>query len=482
MEDPDTPRYWPELLHWLEDHGMQVDAAHLLVHPRHVPGAGVGLFTMVDVSPTKALFSIPRSAQINMKTLEPHYPLGTPGSPLSATQLISLHLFLSRPADDASPSLDPLFGPYISMLPRNFNSHPLSWKVNLTLGVSGRSSIEDHLLLSLPPSVDSGLKEIEDRFWGDWKAVSAYLVRSKHFPDICPRSGRRVVVAHERNVLDYLWAWLNVNTRCVYADLGLSRSDNLSMCPVFDFANHAWTDATMTPARRSHSTWRDPSTSRESSFTCIAANVAIPKAQEVHLTYGGHPNRTLFVEYGFVTAISEETLASGVYPGEVDAQHTIEGWFRDRGHHGVWMQQLLEQEGYWGDWTLHLSPSPAHPSYRLITALRLYHLVPIDSTDLSTSHLQALLVPWRETLLGLREEVSETNEAQCRLSIVDLCEKLASEGTEAISALQAARLDDGLQVGVVWHASMLESIRMLWLEELEVARAVIRSVNTGETF
>ena len=32
----------------------------------------------------------------------------------------------------------------------------------------------------------------------------------------------------------FLWAWLCLNTRCVYYDLGLPKKDNLTMAPFFD--------------------------------------------------------------------------------------------------------------------------------------------------------------------------------------------------------------------------------------------------------
>lgn len=39
---------------------------------------------------------------------------------------------------------------------------------------------------------------------------------------------------------DYLLGWLNVNTRCVYLDLGRNSkaSDNLTLAPVIDMINH----------------------------------------------------------------------------------------------------------------------------------------------------------------------------------------------------------------------------------------------------
>jgi hypothetical protein len=104
-----------------------------------------------------------------MQTLG-HYPYS---KRLTATQLISLHLSFYRPAPGCE-SDDPHFGPYISVLPRDFGSHPLTWIVHQTLGAGSR---EEHRLLGLlPPSVLSDLLLLEKRLWKDWEAVQQYLV------------------------------------------------------------------------------------------------------------------------------------------------------------------------------------------------------------------------------------------------------------------------------------------------------------------
>lgn len=63
------------------------------------------------------------------------------------------------------------------------------------------------------------------------------------------------------------------------------------------------------------------------------------------LRYGGHANRVLFVEYGFVNA----PIGDGEGEGEVDVQDLVEDVFRE-GDVGVakLMKGVLEDEGYWG--------------------------------------------------------------------------------------------------------------------------------------
>lgn len=108
---------------------------------------------------------------INAQTLAYKYP--SPSS-LTATQLISLHLLLHRPTCDEE-SLDPVFGPYISVLPRDFESHPVAWSVKREIQQHG---IDTKLLESLPPSVNTALQNVSRIFWDDWNAICGYLVIS----------------------------------------------------------------------------------------------------------------------------------------------------------------------------------------------------------------------------------------------------------------------------------------------------------------
>ena len=314
-----------------------------------------------------------------MKTLG-HYPYS---KRLTATQLISLHLLLHKPAPGCE-SDDPHFGPYISILPRDFGAHPLTWVVHRTLGAESR---EEHTLLRLlPPSVLFDLLLLEGRFWKDWEAVRQYLVRHKHSfehptvilndigqDDLLDLSSPRLKPRVRSDlILDFVWAWLSgrdtvfqlliellsidvatVNTRCLYDDLGLNKDNNISLCPVFDFANHVWIHPTMEPLRAAGSEIlrlgrRSPDGGGNTDLVCVSCEKGIARNQEVTLSYGWHSNRTLFVEYGFANAIKSEELMSGAYPGEVNVQDIVTTWLDCRGETGSFIKRTLEMEGYWG--------------------------------------------------------------------------------------------------------------------------------------
>jgi len=102
---------------------------------------------------------------------------------LSAFQLIALYLVLHKPIGDED-SIDPAFGPYISTLPREFESHPLTWAVErdeaLEKVTEGRS--EYRLLDHLPPSVQSALSKETRRFLEESEGVSQYMVSNFQLP------------------------------------------------------------------------------------------------------------------------------------------------------------------------------------------------------------------------------------------------------------------------------------------------------------
>lgn len=122
------------------------------------------------------LFKVPSTALMNRTTVAKLYPHLLKRK-LSATQLISLHLLLHKPSGD-DDSLDPSFGPYISTLPREFSSHPLTWMVKQKL--KQESDWERQSLL-LPPGSARKCAELHKRFWKDWEALSLVLVRRLNF-------------------------------------------------------------------------------------------------------------------------------------------------------------------------------------------------------------------------------------------------------------------------------------------------------------
>lgn len=143
-----------------------------------------------------------------------------------------------------------------------------------------------------------------------------------------------------------------MNTRCIYYPIDPSRSspNNLTLCPILDFANHTPSSTLIVPVFPPLSTVSAPgSKARRGDYTFLSpSEPQILKNDEILLKYGSHPNRTLFVEYGFINLWEDGECTAGGFPAEVDLQDLIEALFEQRGATGAWMKEVLQQEGYWG--------------------------------------------------------------------------------------------------------------------------------------
>lgn len=150
------------------------------------------------------------------------------------------------------------------------------------------------------------------------------------------------------NILTIYFA---VNTRCVYYQIKASRSDpdNLTMCPILDFANHTNTSKCMSLIPAEPKPWSTPSLGKSiGDLAFLSPRCVIQEGEEVTLCYGAHSNLKLFVEYGFVNETSEAAVSSDEHDGEVDVQDIVEQLFQARGTLGLWMKNKLEENGYWG--------------------------------------------------------------------------------------------------------------------------------------
>jgi len=176
---------WGALVDWLVSHGMNKEKLQVIARSSpgelfegastrgltFCSGAGYGLFATGSIEPSTPLFSIPAAALLNSLTLAPHYPAARPK--LSCTQIVSLHLLLHRPLDNISN--DPLFGPYISVLPRDFESHPLTWLWKEDQRGRG-TTIESRLLDVISPRILTKLNKMFGLFKSDWDSILGYLV------------------------------------------------------------------------------------------------------------------------------------------------------------------------------------------------------------------------------------------------------------------------------------------------------------------
>ncbi|KAF9264698.1 hypothetical protein L218DRAFT_998207 [Marasmius fiardii PR-910] len=194
------------------------------------------------------------------------------------------------------------------------------------------------------------------------------------------------------------------------------------------------------------------------------AEIATQANAEVYLKYGSHCNRVLFVEYGFALRRSETEQP----PCEVEVDDLVEPMFEKQGKIGQWAKDILQAHNYWKDYTLHV----AYPSFRLVTALRLYAMVLARQEVIAdTDRDERFLSPWLATIAGHSDTVSREVESQWLTILVEkICQPII------------ARANIGLMKLNEREGPGVEGLEVLWEEELYIAQCICEKVRNGDEF
>ncbi|SPO27391.1 related to RKM2 - ribosomal protein lysine methyltransferase [Ustilago trichophora] len=465
--------------------------------------AGRGLVFTHDIKPGQQVLSLPSDALINVKSYKSFFhpdtlpiAVGIAGSSkkgerkLSSSQLLSLLIArakmeseLRRGQDEereAESKKHETLRLFVRTLPKRFESAPLSWSL-LAHSIDKDSKQGDEetdwkrrffqtLLLAFPSHSRELSNKVRRRFEQDWLSINS--MRANH-PDLLaepsllainPDLARRIIRSIDLNT--YLWAWLCVNSRCVFLPLSLAdHSDNFTLAPMLDMANH-----TPDPALECKVRYASDGGLELCGPISDVSPSGLKGGDECFITYGPHSNQSLLCEYGFVLPPQLEFAAEGDDGGngarwkgsryvDVLMDQEIETMLKAQGKGGEAKIELLQNRGYWGEFTIHPYPEPAHPSHRLIPALRLAALdlhapAPAATSKVAKTHHQpgvkagkkafpvhqsnfaaqgsaSDLDKWEETLTGYRDIVSEENERHAHLILVDLCESKRKDTEQA---------------------------------------------------
>ena len=131
------------------------------------------------------------------------------------------------------------------------------------------------------------------------------------------------------------------------------------------------------------------------------------------------------------------------------------------------------------DWALSTSPALASPSFRLIAALRLLAMCSQMASVPTADEEDVVCKPWRDTLLGKTDTISPDNEVEWRKTLTNICNFVIEEGAAGFQRTSDTRFDH-------WNHSWSEWVRgnivLLWSEQVVVAKAVLRSLESGVEF
>ncbi|GAA5904742.1 hypothetical protein JCM5296_000751 [Sporobolomyces johnsonii] len=472
-----TDLVWASLLAWLKTFDGAIDPEKnvRLVHN----AAGRGLVARGDLAPDSLLISIPNAALLNLSTLRPLYP--PPFHSLTATQLLSLHLALQFRRHLFSPSSTAAepptttaprdkFWPFLATLPRAFETVPLTWSIesrstdklradfdvdaadasllqrekDITPGIRRKRQKQARLLELLPPGVRRRAADVERRFKEDWTVVQKLW------------ANKNAVEGETLAFLDFLLGWLNVNTRCIYFDLGGKNEDNLTLCPVIDMINHVPGRATKPSPRIMSLTFSSPSSSSN--------DPPLKNNDELAFSYGPHEDAMLLTEYGFVVGEANDYNA-------VEVDRFVEALFEAQGEEGALKRGILADESYWGDMTLQCSPPSA--SWRVLIALRLLHLRLPSRFHTSAAALSAdVLAPWYDVLTGAAETVSSSNEAKVQATLRIVGRSVREEAEAGLRRCDELERELGKEPGLEEVRASLGMLRKIWQGEERIAKAI----------
>ncbi|KAK9377345.1 uncharacterized protein V1513DRAFT_476922 [Lipomyces chichibuensis] len=249
---------------------------------------------------------------------------------LSSHQVLAYYLYREKLRRDSE------WNSFLDVLPTLEMLHviPLVWD----LLDRGRK----RLLEYLPASTYDHAARMSNQFWDDLKAVQDIFIKVE-------------------DIELFIWAWLCVNSRCLYYEMAEARTSNdcMTLAPVIDFLNHS---------DQEHCSVQVYNAAQAMKFFGLVTTCSYDVGEEVYLSYGAHTNSFLLCEYGFTLATNKNS--------ELDITAELlmilkRGGRRscDRDNETAKMEssklKFLEAHGYLGDYTLSLDTI----SYRTEVAL-----------------------------------------------------------------------------------------------------------------
>lgn len=398
----------------------------LKLEVKNVDKVGRGIYAQQKIQRNELLMRIPQSYLLNSTTVVAHITKHNPStvltdaifnglrvppaqldaagafySGLSYETLCSLSLFqivsLFLVVESDRPNL--FWKPFIDMLPEvdELGLSPLVWTMERDPEASQLSAL-------LPRSAQKHAKSVYARFSKDMEVVSSLLLTTSFF-----------------TVERYLWAWMCINSRCLYLEvpLGKSTNDNFTMAPYIDFLNHLCDDQC--------------GIKKDSSGFYVYTSTPYQVNEELFFSYGPHSNEFLLCEYGFVLQENNWNFIdiSEYITPLLQTQHA----------------DFLKAKGYYSDYTVNRDGM----SFRTEIALAALQ----ESAPESSRRLDGLIN-------GLIQ--GSAYEEKSKTLLREVLKRLARVSTEK---LQSAKEGDSPRKKAIWrlHEDILEICKACGVEE-----------------
>lgn len=152
---------------------------------------------------------------------------------------------------------------YLQMVPKNYDNMPICWDID-----------------DVPVELREKVQEQRKVLLNDYKTTCGLL-----------KDGSTTVTDSTQIPFQlYQWAWLTVNTRCLYTQISPHSSQNITLSPVIDLLNH-----TADNSKACVMKWDI----LQGMSIHTGPDVSYEPGDEIFITYGHHPNSFLAIEYGF---------------------------------------------------------------------------------------------------------------------------------------------------------------------------------------
>ncbi|KAJ3656597.1 hypothetical protein Zmor_015665 [Zophobas morio] len=241
---------------------------------RNFPQTGRGLATTKNLHENDILIKVPYDLMITYATLKRlnFLQIFTPSSKLTIQDLLTTFLIFERHKNDS------FWRDYITSLP----SHP-PWLPAL---------LSEHHCELLPVDLRLAAKKSRRLLEESWSRVKG-SIKQGWTCSCCGMKVDRVFDLHS-----FTWGFILVNTRAVYVDPGvvgeggggvLSDEPCMALCPFLDMFNHS--DKAKCSAELKYEEGK--------LFYQLTTLTSYKKYEQVFISYGGHDNVKLLMEYGF---------------------------------------------------------------------------------------------------------------------------------------------------------------------------------------